>query len=204
MTQAQPTQTSEAAPLLHARLPHSARYQARCDARVRWSALAVGSTVGIASWATLYVWGAALMCLTQSQAAPAFGAANLALALYGGLAAGAALWAGSATASRTAGATTRQAGAFHGLAMWGMANITLVLVVGLLGIFGTAFLHGPLAYIVHIGALAVSGGAAVSHGEVEEWSMASALLSMGLVMLSSLVLGVWGGIWGIVRPQPAA
>lgn len=164
---------------------------------MRWGALAVGSTVGIASWATLYVWGAAAMCLVPTPDAARLHLVQLVLAAYGGLAASVALWLASAVASRAAGATSRQAGVLHGLAMWGMANITLVLAVLALGMGLGSAVQGPAAFILHVGAATVSGGTATLHGDAQVWATGPALLGMGLVMLTSLLFGVWGGLWGV-------
>ena len=168
---------------------------------VRWSALALGSTVGIGLWTALFV----------SAGALALGADALArwagldfinslvgrtlVATYGCIAAAVALAAGSYVACRCGGARDRTAAVIYGLCMWSMATVAMALLgeAGLRGLLPVG--PGPIASAVYVGlqVLWLNGDATQGTYEMSLWAMVAA-------MAISLVLAIRGAVYAVSEP----
>ncbi|RYF10691.1 MAG: hypothetical protein EOO40_04705 [Deltaproteobacteria bacterium] len=96
--------------------------------KVYWRALATGSLVGIAFWATLYVLGAAVACSFGMAPGAHSPLTQTLLGIYGCTAASCALGLASYTAARTGGARGREGAVFYGVCLWSMSTLTLVVV----------------------------------------------------------------------------
>lgn len=124
--------------------------------RIRWSALATGSLVGIASWAALYVAGAALAWSLPEFGLAGFVVGRALLALFGATAASFALALAAYVAATVGNSRGEPAQAtMYGVCLWSLSTITLVATT--LAAAGGAFASLPseAAAIVGVGLSAV-------------------------------------------------
>ena len=124
--------------------------------RIRWGALATGSLVGIASWAALYVAGAAVAWSLPELSLAGYVVGRAVLALYGATAASFALALAAFVAATVGDSAGHPAQArLYGVCLWSLSTITLVAtsLAATCGAF--ASLSSEAASVVGVGLAAV-------------------------------------------------
>lgn len=155
---------------------------------VRWSALATGSLVGIASWAFLYVFGAAVWLLLVPGPSGTHATSQIMLGVYGGVAASMALALGAHVAARVGGVSSVENALWYGACMWSFSTITLVAVAVCAATDTMGVPAGGVGALFDVGLAAVgllAGSRAAPIATL--WSMvATLILSLAFALVGAL------------------